>query len=188
MKKDGLIQKKNSAVSKQKKESWNQRMIRLTLHADTLPKINTADPEQVRQRITEYLDFCQNNDMLPSIVQVADWIGVHRSTVNDWKNGTPQRREHQKIIQQFYGICEEILVERLMDNKISAPVGIFMLTNWFGYSKKVNLRLGAKQDPLSGLTDAEIAKRLLAEIPLGGDEEIDGNGEDGHSGDSAGTD
>lgn len=187
MKKDGLIQKQNSAVSKPKKESWNQRMIRLTLHADTLPKINTADPEQVRERVGEYLDFCQKNNILPSIVHVANWIGVHRSTVNDWKNGTPQRREHQKIIQQFYGICEEVLVSRMMDNKISAPVAIFMLKNWFGWSDRIDVGLEAKPDPLAGLPETEYVKHLMAGIPPGGDE-IDGTGEDSHSGDSAGTD
>ena len=185
--KDGLISKDETQITKQKKETYNQKMIRLTLHSETLPKIDTSDPAQVQQRVSEYLDFCMENNQLPSIVHVANWIGIHRSTLNDWKNGTPQRKEHQKIIQGFYNVCEEILVSRMMDNKVSAPVGIFMLKNWFGYSERVDIGLGAKQDPLAGLPEEEKKKRLLDMIPFGGDE-IDGDGEDSDSGSSAGKD
>lgn len=175
--KDGLILNDQKQIAKPKKETYNQRMIRLTLHSEELPKIDTSDPAQVKERVSQYLDFCVENNLLPSIVHVANWIGIHRSTLNDWKNGTPQRREHQKIIQGFYNVCEEILVARMMENQVSAPVGIFMLKNWFGYSEKVDIGLEMNQDPLAGLTEEERIKRLLDTIPLGGDE-IDSDGQD----------
>lgn len=174
-------------LTKPNKGTYNQRMIRNALYSESLPPIDISDPEQVQARISEYLDFCVKTNSLPSIVAVSRWIGIHRSTLNDWLHGTPQRMEHHKIIQRFYVLCEEILVARMMDNKISSPIAIFMLKNWFGYSDRVDIGLEAKPDPYSGLNETEIKKRLLDAIPIGGDDLVR-DGEDSQSGTSAGED
>ena len=172
-------------LTKPYKESSNQRMIRNALYAECLPPIDITDPEQVQKRVNEYLDFCIKTNTVPSIIAVSRWIGIHRSTLNDWLHGTPQRMEHHEIIQKFYSICEEVTISKLMDNKISAPMGIFMLKNWFGWTEKFEVSL-AKENPLYGLTDSEIKERLLDSIP-GGDD-IVRDGEDCQSGTSAGED
>ena len=174
---DGLIKP-------EKHETYNRRMIRLTLHCMDLPPIDITDPEQVQERISAYFDHCQRNNLLPCIAGVANWIGVHRDTLHSWKTGEFRKETHQKIIQRAYDVIEEILVAMLYDDKITSPCGIFLLKSVFGYRDRVDISLGTeKPDPLAGLDSSEAVLRLLEGI--GGDE-IDRNGTQGEDG--AGSD
>ena len=47
-----------------------------------LPPIDISDPEQVKQRISDYFDFCELHDKKPSPVALASWLGVSRETLN----------------------------------------------------------------------------------------------------------
>lgn len=159
----------------------NSRMIRLLMQSQTLPKIDITDPEQVQGRISEYFDFCQMHNLFPSISGLSSWLGVHRDTIHSWKTGQFRRETHQKIIQRAYDVIEAVLVDELMDNRISSPVGIFMLKSMFGYKDRVDLGLeaGIRRDPLSDLriTDPELIRKYLVDaVP---DEDI----QDGKTGD-----
>lgn len=154
-------------------ETANQRLLRLCSAYRDLPKIDTSDPKQVEQRVDEYLRFCVQNNMIPGIAGCSLWIGVHRSTLNDWKNGTPERKEHQKIIQRFYGVVNELYEDLLMNNMISPQAGIFILKVWFGYKDRSDHVLTFDNNPYKDLTGKEVKKKYLENIPAPDTDELD---------------
>lgn len=166
---------------------YNSRMIALILHSEGLPKIDINDPEQVKNRLSEYFDFCIKYDLFPSVCGMANWLGVHRDTIHSWRTGERRKgTKHQEIINQAYTLIESVLVDKLMNDSIPSPVGIFFLKSVFGYKDRFDIGLGAgsvpRPDPLADLrvSEEELAKRYIESIPeeenVEGSDQIDGNG------------
>lgn len=42
--------------------------------------------------------------------RLAKLIGVHQSTIKNWKNGTKPQPEHMKLLSEHYGVTEEYLM------------------------------------------------------------------------------
>ena len=145
----------------------NAKMIRLLTQHEHLPRIDISDPEQVRQRIMEYFQFCIKHNLMPQIIGMSDWIGISRDTLNSWKRGEfPGRKEHQKIIEMGYSIIEEVMIAKLLDNRIPAASGIFLLKNCFNYADRVEVGFEAKQDPFDGLNNEEVRKRIIEQYGI----------------------
>ena len=147
-------------------DGHNTRMIKLILHSNDLPRIDTSDPEQVKKRISEYFDFCEEYNLFPSISGLANWIGVHRDTLHSWKTGEMRKNTHQKIINDAYSVIEEMIVAMLLENKIVAPVGIFWLKCLFGYRDRFDIGIGAgtvdRPRPFDSMPNAELARKSFA--------------------------
>lgn len=148
-------------------DGYNTRMIKLVLHSNDLPPIDTNDPEQVKKRISEYFDFCQHYNIFPAISGLANWIGVHRDTLHSWKVGEMRKSTHQKIINDAYSVIEDMIVSMLLNDKICVPVGIFWLKSVFGYRDRLDIGLSAgaadRPRPFDSLPDAELARKYLME-------------------------
>ena len=111
----------------------NARYIRMALVPFKLPPIDISDPKQVEQRITDYFMFCVDNDARPSVVGMANWLGVHRDTLNQWKRGEYRTSSHTDLIQKAMGVLEQLWSEYMQNGKINPVSGIFMGKVFFGY-------------------------------------------------------
>lgn len=111
----------------------NARFLRLALASWDLPPIDISDPKQVEQRILEYFQFCAENDRKPQIIGMANWLGVRRSTLNEWKRGNLRSDTHMDIVQKAVSLLEEQWVEYMQSGKVNPAAGIFLAKNWYGY-------------------------------------------------------
>lgn len=134
----------------------NARYLRYARVAFDLPPIDIADEKQVEQRIGQYFDFCAENDRKPSLVGVANWIGIDRTTLNSWKRGEYRTGTHSPLIQKVIGMLEEMWVDYMQNGKLNPASGIFLGKNFFGY-KDVQDVVVTPQNPLG---DAEGQKAL----------------------------
>jgi len=132
------------------------KTIRLSLASLDLPPINIADPEQVKNRIIQYLEFCEDNDRMPSLVGMANWLGVPRQTLQNWKRGDLRSETHTPIIQQACTIMEEMLVEYFQKGKMNPAAGIFLLKNMFQYRDVQDVVVS----PKNPIGDAQQQKQL----------------------------
>lgn len=134
----------------------NARFLREARAGYNMPKLDLTDAAAVEQRINDYLDFCEINDKRPSVTGVANWLGVHPTTLRRWKEGDDNSNKNTiKIIQRIYGLIEEFLNDQLMESKF--PTGyIFLLKNMFGYKDQTDLVVGQNEQ-----NDAEISKDEL---------------------------
>ena len=143
----------------------NSRYLRIARVSLDLPKIDISDPNQVKNRIFEYLDHCEANDTKPNIVGMANWLGVSRDTLNSWKRGEYRSETHSAIIQKVVNMMEELTNMYMLDNKILPANAIFILKNHYGYQDSLQLSVEPKQPLDAGLTAAEVAEKYADALP-----------------------
>lgn len=154
----------------------NARYIRYAMASWDLPPIDISDPQQVRDRLTQYFDYCAQNDRKPQIVGMANWLGVHRDTLNEWKRGIRRKDTHNDIVQKALAMLEEMWADYMQNGKINPASGIFLAKNWFGY-KDVQDVVVTPQSPYESGSAEEVAQRYIdgmvgTETVDGGDGEV----------------
>lgn len=142
----------------------NSRYIRHALVAWNLPPIDISDPAQVQQRITDYFDYCFQNDRKPQLVGMANWLGVSRDTLNTWKRGEYRSETHSDIIKKAVDVLEEIWADYMQNGKINPASGIFLGKNFFGY-KDVQDVIVTPNNPLENLNGDQARKRYQDALP-----------------------
>ena len=147
----------------------NARFIRLAMTAWDLPPIDISDPEQVKQRITEYFQHCAENDRKPQLIGMANWLGVDRSTINSWKRGEYRTETHSPIIKKAIDFLEELWVDYMQNGKVNPGAGIFLGKNLFGYKDVADVVV-TPNNPMQGLDANEARKRLIEAVPDESDE------------------
>lgn len=111
----------------------NSRFVSYALMSLDLPTIDTADPEQVKKRLMEYFTFCMDHDRKPSLIGMANWLGVEKPTVDKWKRGEVRESTHTPIIRRAVALLEELSVDYFQNGKVNPAAGIFLLKNMFQY-------------------------------------------------------
>lgn len=134
------------------------------LERKQLPPIDISDPEQVRQRISDYLDFCELHDKKPSPVALAAWIGISRETLNTWRRGEYRTGTHSDMIKKAMLLMEEIWYDMMQNGKINPASGIFLAKNMFGYKDVADVVV-TPNNPLQGLDTEAATKRIMDSIP-----------------------
>jgi len=134
-----------------------------------LPPIDISDPEQVKQRISDYLDFCETNDKKPSPIALASWLGVSRETLNTWKRGEFRSETHSDTIKKAYLLMEEIWYDLMQNGKVNPGSGIFLGKNMFGYKDVADVVV-TPNNPMQGLDADTARKRLVEGVPDDDDE------------------
>lgn len=112
----------------------NAQYLRMALTSWDLPPIDISDPKQVEQRLKEYFQHCVENDRKPTVVSMANWLGISRETLNTWKRGDFRSETHSPIIQKAYAILEEQWADYMMNGKLNPASGIFLGKNFFQYA------------------------------------------------------
>lgn len=125
-----------------------------------IPSIDKDDPEQVKNRIESYFDFCSRNDIATSPPDLARWLKTTTERLRRWRNGEYRKATHQKLIEDAWTKLESDLVNRIQTNSINPGSGIFLLKNWMGY-KDVQDVVIAPKNPLGDLKDPEELRRRI---------------------------
>lgn len=142
----------------------NSRYIRHALVAWNLPPIDISDPQQVQQRITDYFDYCEQNDRKPQLVGMANWLGVSRETLNTWKRGEYRSETHSDIIKKAVDVLEEIWADYMQNGKINPASGIFLGKNFFGY-RDVQDVVVTPNNPLESADTEAARKKYVDALP-----------------------
>ena len=136
-------------------------------HALTImrwPLIDITDPEEVRQRISDYFQLCVNDDMKPSVKGLENALRISRSTIWEWKQGNYRAGTHQAIICEAYDVMEALWQDYMQNGKINPVSGIFLAKNLFGgqYTDKQEFVLTPNQQ---NEVDMATIEAKYAELP-----------------------
>lgn len=142
----------------------NSRFLRFALVSWDLPPIDISDPEQVRERITQYFHHCADNDRKPQIVGMCNWLGITRATLNNWLNGTLRSETHLDLIKKAVNLIEEQWADYMQNGKINPASGIFLGKNWYGYKDVADVVV-TPNNPLQDMDTETARKRLEDAIP-----------------------
>lgn len=111
----------------------NARYLRYAMASLDLPPIDISDEKQVQQRLVDYFSFCAENDRKPSMVGMANWLGVDQTTLTSWKRGEYRSATHSPLIRKACAVLEEMMVDYFQNGKVNPASGIFLLKNMFQY-------------------------------------------------------
>lgn len=142
----------------------NSRYLRYAMASLDLPPIDISDPEQVRNRITEYFSYCIENDRKPNIKGLGNWLGVDATTVNSWRRGEYRAETHSPLIKKAVDILEEMWWDYGQSGLVNPASWIFIGKNAFGM-KDVQDVVVTPQSPLDNLDAEQARKRLTESIP-----------------------
>lgn len=143
-------------------------MLQNALAIYELPRIDTDDPAQVDERITEYFRLCVERDMKPSVAGMAMALGVDRRTLWTWVTG--QRNKPTKVvdtIKRAYLILNSMMEEWMQNGKINPVSGIFLMKNNFGYADKSEVVVTPNQPLGEPKSREEIEQRYLESVDDG---------------------
>lgn len=159
-----LPKKKNVNTSEITDPGDNTKFLSHALAVRSLPAIDTSDPVQVEQRISEYFTLCVNDDVKPTVKGFLNALRVAKSTLWEWRQGNYRAGTHQQIICEAYDVLEALWEDYMMNGKINPVSGIFLGKNNFGYQDKQEYVLTPNQKQISN-EDVELIESKYDELP-----------------------
>lgn len=94
--------------------------------------------KELSERIDEYLKWCSDNDVLPSIETLSASLAVTRQTLYRWCLGQHCSRSWQTICLQARQVVYGSTEQAGLSGEVNAPTAIFLLKN-YGYSDQKTL-------------------------------------------------
>ena len=150
----------------------NTRYLRLARVAMNLPPIDISDPDQVAERINNYFDFCEQNDRKPNMIGLANWLGIDRRTLTNWKNGSYRNETHLPVIKKALDMLEELWMDYMLNGRANPASLIFIGKNLWQY-KDVSDVVVTPNNPLDGLDADAVRNRYTQAIPESADDGTD---------------
>lgn len=139
----------------------NKRVLKNALEALKHPRVDVKDPKAIQERITEYLEYCMDNDIIPGVVACANWLGVAHSTLEAWYSGKVGSPEHQMVAMRFYGIMQDVWQQNMDENNINNISGMFMGKVFFGYKDTQEIVVSTKAQNELSTADLIAESKLL---------------------------
>lgn len=141
----------------------SSRYLRHVLENRKARPIDINDPKQVEERITWYFNRCIEDDIQPAVTGLANALGVHRDTINSWKNGEYRGETHTDLIKRAYEVMMELWEINLRDGKVNPVAGIYLGKVLFGFVDEQNITVQAK--PLEQTQDIAVIEAKYKELP-----------------------
>ncbi len=145
-------------------EGDNNRFLRHALANINLPPIDISDAKQVEDRIAWYFNHCMEDDVKPTVGGLCNSLGIHRDTLNDWKNGGNRASTHSDIIKKAYSFLDELWEHYMMNGKINPVTGIYLGKVLFGHIEEQHIVV-TPNNPLGDSADPATIAQKYAELP-----------------------
>lgn len=127
-------------------------------------EVDMKEPEQVRERIGQYLDLCAKDDMKPSVAGLALAFGVDRKTIWAWANGVDSAylpAESRNFIKKVYQLLNAQMEDYAQNGKINPVAAIFLMKNHFGYVDKQEMVLTPNQQLGDQVSPEDLQRKYL---------------------------
>ena len=111
----------------------NATYLKHSMRLSALPKISMQDAPAVAQRVDEYFQICQEDDMKPSVAGLCLALDTDRTYLWEIRTGKTKNNEVANIIKRATKTLELQLINYFQNGKINPVAGIFLLKNHFGY-------------------------------------------------------
>lgn len=117
------------------------------------PRVDVKDTQAIAERIEEYLNYCIENDVSPSVAGCANWLGVNIDTVMAWYSGKRGSPEHQRTAANFYGVLQDIWAQKMDNGNLNPVSGIFMGKAFYGYKDTQEITVTHKTNQEMSIAD-----------------------------------
>ena len=113
-----------------------------TISKGTRVKVNLQDPEDVRQRISDYFTACGHTGRFPSVQGLASYgFGISRQALNQWRlRKENASTETARLIDIATDMIADILTNQSLHNNANAIMSLFQLKNNHAFADRVELQ------------------------------------------------
>ena len=130
-------------------------------------KDKVTNDEELCERLNWFFSQCAETQQIPNVEKMANALGYHRNTLNDWENGvspgfSPATKE---IIHQAKQILASIDAELAQEGKTQPVVYLFRAKNFYGMKDQQDVVVTPNTGMEAG--DAKTIEAKYAELPEG---------------------
>lgn len=140
-----------------------------------LPEIDTNDAKQVDRRFNDYMTICRQYGQKPSFAGFATALGVDRSTLFRWVNGSLSKpADVCASLKKAQQLLNSLIENWMQNGQINPVSGIFLMKNNFGYADKSEVVLTPNNPLGESRSQAELEQKYLDALPAEGAEGAEG--------------
>lgn len=101
-----------------------------------LPPVNLYDFEDVKKRTIEYIEHCKNTCRRPAIAAYALYLGIQRTTLNNYVYGRSNAIDERclAVVKYVYSLVDASYERQMTDGDMNVVAGIFLMRNNLGYT------------------------------------------------------
>lgn len=141
-------------------------MITNAMDLSSMGPVDMYDPDQVEQRVRDYLLYTIEHDMKPTVESMALAFNTNRTQLWRWKEGVesslPERSRN--AIKKGYSIMNQLLTQTMADGKINPVAAIFLLKNNHAYRDQTDVVV-TPNSPMQDLDADQARKKILDAVP-----------------------
>ena len=155
---------RSDAMTPKTEPGDNRRYLAHSMAMFDWPDVDMKKPEQVRERIGQYLALCAKDDMKPSVAGLALAFGVDRKTIWAWANGVDSAylpAESRNFIKKVYQLLNAQMEDYAQNGKINPVAAIFLMKNHFGYVDKQEMVLTPNQQLGDQVSPEDLQRKYL---------------------------
>lgn len=127
-------------ILQSEEEGLNSKATLFIMRLGDMASIDINNPQQVKERIEEYLNLCVEFDTRPLVTGLASALGLDRRQLwmiaNEKRGHGVRNFECVDLLKKVYERMETIWEFAFSNGKINPVSGIFLGQNYFGYESK----------------------------------------------------
>lgn len=142
------------------------KMLAQAITIRSWPPVDTNDAQQVTARISQFLDFCMQNDIKPDLSGMALALGTNRTTLWRWENGVESNKPQdvRNAIKRGREINEFLLVQMMNNGRINPIPALFLLKNNHQYKDQQDVVI-TPNNPLDTEAPDTVREKYQSLIP-----------------------
>lgn len=149
----------------------NQKYITHDLKMWDWPKVDMTKPQEVSERIKQYLQICVEDEIKPSVAGMALAFGIDRRTLWKWINGIESAyipAESRDLLKKAHYFLNAQMENYMQNGKINPIAGIFLMKNNWGYTDKQEVVVTPNQLG-EQLSANDLQKKYLEDVAIDAD-------------------
>ena len=140
-------------IQEEKKRLTNQANLTHLRHIQEIRCKSLQDRYEIEKSLESYFGICSADSIMPTASGIALALGVRRSDLLEWVNGT-KPYPNKDIVTKYFSLLEVYDEIAMKDGTIPPLIAIFNAKNNYGYKDEV--KVNTANDDLS---DEEIERR-----------------------------
>jgi len=124
------------------------------------------DPEKCKADV--YIQYCMENDLIPTVIGWANFIGISRSTLHRWRKS---RKGFNTEYTKVHQTCQDLLIQGGAKNKLNSGFCKFLLSAMYGLNETqqvITKDLKAPKDPEKAKQAKKHARELKIKLASAG--------------------
>ena len=120
--------------------------------------------DQLKEDISDYFDACNEYDIMPTVSNLALWLGVNTDTLYEHKNNSMS--PFSDVIKNVFNYMHSLMQGGTLSGDINPVTYIFLSKNYYGMRDDKNIQVSATNDsssPNAQETASALRKQLEEE-------------------------